>query len=785
MRTVHLTQPEAIFNWHLCWRKICTYLIFIMLIFGSSAFAQNDHEKTFTNPTQFTKTHVENINDLRSLVSSADFISQIKTLTAQLDPIIIAEQNMFNKTAILSMQGNYQGLIQLIAADSHPLSFYHYTLHSEVLLQHQADEKISRSEFQQSLKALLTSRLAKMPDEELFKSALGWSVPNAEEYLLNIYKSYQDREFIKTDEAINIIVNTQLYRVLADVIPITTASFTLENNKRYVIEPEVMITSPEGIELSATIVRKRNDRQKRPAAFQFTIYADVDAHIMTATHAAAHGYVGIIANSRGKRSSTNEITPWEHEGKDATTVIDWISKQTWSDGQVVMYGGSYNGFTQWAAAKYMHPALKTIVPYAAASPITGLPYENNIVLTANYDWAFYVTNNKTLDPSVYNDWQKANQRRQTLYESGRPIVDIDKIDGKPNPWFQKWLSHPSYDAYYQDMLPYQQDYANINIPVLSITGYFDGGQISAVDFLTQHYQFNKNANHTLLIGPYSHFTAQNIPRSHEGNYKLDEIALEKDTEEITFAWFDHVLFNKAKPKLLKDKINYQLMGSNTWQHHPTYQNLNQQGMSFYLGSRADNNGQFTLTTSPETTSGSVTQTVDMTDRTEERNNNHWSVIEEKLNEPNGLVFVSEAFDSPQQFAGTLTGYFSIATNKRDVDIGYNLYEMMPDGKVFHLIHYMSRASYAADMSQRQLLTPGLKTKIPLTNSRMSAKLLNKGSRLVLVLNVNKNADTQVNLGSGKDVNTEVIGDAAEPLSITWFNDSEIHLPISPWKITTD
>lgn len=782
MRPSHLKQPEAICNWHLSWWKFFSYLLFIMLSSGSSVFAQEISEKTFINPTQFSKTHVENIDQLRALVSSEDFLSQIKALTAQLDPVIIAKQNMFNKTALLSMQGKYQGLLQLIAANSNPLSFYHYTLHSEVWLQYKADKKISRSEFQQSLKALLANRLAKMPDEELFKSAPGWSVSNAEEYLLNVYKSYQDHEHIKTDEAINIIVNTQLYRVLADVIPVTTASFALENNKRYVIEPEVMITSPEGIELSATIVRKRNDRQKRPAALQFTIYADVDAHIMTATHAAAHGYVGIIANSRGKRSSTNEITPWEHEGKDATTVINWISQQTWSDGQVVMYGGSYNGFTQWAAAKYMHPALKTIVPYAAASPITGLPYENNIVLTANYDWAFYVTNNNTLDPSVYNDWQKANQRRQTLYESGRPIVDIDKIDGKPNPWFQKWLSHPSYDEYYQAMLPYQQDYANINIPVLSITGYFDGGQISAIDFLKRHYQFNKNANHTLLIGPYNHFTAQNIPRSHEGNYQLDEVALVKDTEEITFAWFDHVLFNKAKPILLKDKVNYQLMGSNTWQHVNSYQALNQQGMAFYLGSQADINGRYSLASSPESISGSVSQTVDFNDRTEERNNNHWSIIEDALNEPNGLVFATPRFDSAQQFAGTLTGYLSIAINKRDVDIGYNLYEMMPDGKVFHLIHYISRASYASDMSQRHLLTPGQKTKIPLTNSRMSAKLLNKGSRLVLVLNVNKNADTQVNLGTGKDVNTENIADAAEPLTITWFNDSEINIPITPWKV---
>ena len=61
----------------------------------------------------------------------------------------------------------------------------------------------------------------------------------------------------------------------------------------------------------------------------------------------------------------------------------------------------------------------------------------------------------------------------------------------------------------------------------------------------------------MLIGPYGHLTSQGTPKPYFGNYKLDEIALEKDTEEITFEWFDHVLFDKQKPTLLKDKVNYQ------------------------------------------------------------------------------------------------------------------------------------------------------------------------------------------------------------------------------------
>jgi putative CocE/NonD family hydrolase len=760
------------------------YIICFVILFSDRVKADEIKVQTFTTPKALAQLKLGNGEEIRQLLNSKVFLTELKMIAKQLSTEEIAQQSMFNKTALLSIRAEYQHLISEIDKQTNALNNYHYTLHSQAMLDLQTSDK-------KNLTLLLTTKLSQlfstMSDEKLFQvsSALGWSVLNAENYVANIFRNYKSLEELTTAQAINLIVNTQLYHVIAKVIPVSQKAIKKENNKRYKIEPEVLITTDEGIELTATIVRRKNDKTKRAAAFQFTIYADEKSHIRTAIHAAAHGYIGVVANSRGKRLSTNTIVPWEHEGKDATAVIDWITKQEWSDGQVAMYGGSYNGFTQWAAAKYMHPALKTIVPYAAASPITGLPYENNIVLTANYEWSFLVTNNNTMDNSVYADWQKAEKRNKALFESGGAVRELDKIDGKENPWFQRLLDHPSYDEFYQKMLPYQKDYARINIPVLSITGYFDGGQISAVDFLTRHHKYNKNANHSLLIGPYNHGTAQGIPRSHHSNYKLDEVALEKDTEEITFEWFDHVLFQKAKPKLVQNKVNYQLMGSNTWQHHNSFELLNNQSTSFYLskqkGDHKDSESYFLLSENQDKNISSFNQTIDMADRITQHNENHWNIIEDKLNEPNGIIFVTKPMITPQQFAGAITGQFSIAVNKKDVDIGYNFYEMKADGSVFHLNRYISRASFAHDMSQRKLLVPNQKTIVPITNNRMTAKLIEKGSRLVIVLNVNKNVDAQVNLGSGKDVNSETIADAGEPLIIKWFNDSEIKLPLTPWK----
>jgi len=730
---------------------------------------------TLKTPSSLLEASAENKQDVIKLMASDKLASQLLALAKQLESAIPVDISDGDQIALRTFLGHNDAVLSTVNKNKYPLNFFHYTIFAKA-------QKLRSSPLSETLKILSQSYLAKASGESLHKvsATMGWSLPMGQDYMINLFQRYKKEQSLNVKQAINLLSNYQLYKVYEKVLPIAVPLVTAEQNKRYKVFSDVLIKTPDGVTISAIVVKKRGDNKKRPTAFQFSIYADEAWEIKEAMHAASHGYIGVIANTRGKGKSTDKIIPWEYDGKDATAVIDWISKQSWSDGQVAMYGGSYLGFTQWAAAKHMHPALKTIVPYEAANLMTGLPVENNIFITPNYQWAFHVTNNKTMDHSVYADWEHWQNTYDELFESGRAFKDIDKVEGTANPWFQKWLSHPSYDSYYQSMVPYENDYKKINIPVLTITGYF-GASISAIDFMTNHYKFNKNADHSLLIGPYGHGTAQGIPRSHHSNYQLDETALEKDTKEITFQWFDHVLFGKAKPKLIKDKVNYQLMGSNTWQHKPSFTELNQQAVTFHLGKNKDSNGHFQLTTQQQNTTDFIKLSVDMSDRKTQHHVDSWQVIHKELNEPNGLIFTSKPFDTTQELAGAITGNFALAINKKDVDIGFKFFELKPNGETFKLARYISRASYSKDMSKRQLLTPNEKTIVPIINSTMTAKLIEKGSRLVIILNVNKSSGAQVNMGTGKDVSEETIADAGESLEIKWFSDSEINIPLKPWK----
>jgi putative CocE/NonD family hydrolase len=104
--------------------------------------------------------------------------------------------------------------------------------------------------------------------------------------------------------------------------------------------------------------------------------------------------VGAVVNTRGKRNSNDENNPFEHESQDLYEVIDWVSKQPWSNGKVGMIGGSYVGFSQWAAVKNLHPALKTIVPQVSVGIGIDYPAQNNVFMSYMLQWIQYVTNNK-------------------------------------------------------------------------------------------------------------------------------------------------------------------------------------------------------------------------------------------------------------------------------------------------------------------------------------------------------------------------------------------------------
>ena len=574
-----------------------------------------------------------------------------------------------------------------------------------------------------------------------------------------------------------------LILILLNFLPISTvqAQQTLwgsqqEKESLYSIQDSVMIRTRDGEEISAMVVRKKNDNIPRPAVLQFTIYVrDQGRDMQSLKEAADRGYVGVMAYTRGKRLSKSEIYPYETDGKDAYDMIDWISRQPWCNRKIGMYGGSYNGFTQWAAAKNLHPALKTIVPYVANRPGMGLPMENNIFINPNYEWSFYVSNNKYLDNKTGDDRKRFRDMMFRWWETGAAYNKMDSIDGTPNRLFQRWISHPAFDSYWQNMAPYKEDFTRITIPVLAFDGYYNDSQNSGIYYLRELNKYSPETPAYLVIGPYGHFGTQIGGQEVINGYTVSKNAL-FPIKEYTYQWLDYILKGAEKPAFLKDKINYQVMGTDEWRSAASLKAMHNRYLKFYLSPAKISDKEYLLRQHKPEPNTYLVQKVDFADRTISNNDYYPDPIIRESVSGNGYVFISEPLDA-MLVNGSFLGNIKLSINKKDVDLGVTLYELTPEGKYFHLSYYIGRASYAKDNTKRQLLTPGKKETIAFENTHLISKQLQKGSRLVVVLNVNKNSFSELNYGSGKPVTAETIADAKDPLIIHWFNDSFVEVPV--------
>ncbi|MEO8532587.1 MAG: CocE/NonD family hydrolase [Flavobacterium sp.] len=569
-----------------------------------------------------------------------------------------------------------------------------------------------------------------------------------------------------------------LILILLNVFSQQTSVTKSENLKSvYDIQDSVMIKTRDGAFISAIVVRKKGVTSPKPVIFQHTIYVrDKGRDIKSLKEAADQDYVGVIAYSRGKRFSPGEIFPYENEANDTYDVIDWISKQKWCNGSVGMFGGSYNGFTQWAACKKRHPALKTIVPYVANRPGMGLPMENNVFVNPNYEWSFYVGNNKYLDTVAGNDRQRFRKMMFKWWETGTAYKKMDSIDGTPNKLFQKWITHPSFDEYWQKMAPYKKDFAQINIPVLAFDGYYNDSQNSGLYYIRELQKYNQKTPVYLIIGPYGHFGTQIGGEINLYGYKVDSIAL-INIKKITYQWFDYILKNGPKPQILKDKINYEVMGANKWRSAPSLDKISNGFLKLYLTDRKSGNF-YALDDKKPGQKNYLYQEVNFADR-ETQNNEYYPdpIIRKEIDTGNGFVFISDTIKEPILINGSFLGEIKASINKKDMDIGVTLYEIMPNGEYFHLSYFLGRASYSKDISKRSLLKPNTIESIPFSNTHLVSKQLSKGSRLAVVVNINKNPFSELNYGTGKVVAEETIKEAKELLKIKWYNDSFVKIPI--------
>jgi putative CocE/NonD family hydrolase len=545
-----------------------------------------------------------------------------------------------------------------------------------------------------------------------------------------------------------------------------------DTNRRYVIE-EIAIPVSNDATIAATLVRPRlaTAAGELPTLLEFTL----DRASRDARESAAHGYASVLALARiAGDVAVRPRGPFESDGDDARSTIEWIAKQSWSDGRVAMQGVGYSGFIAWSAAKRLPTALKAIVTSDPMAPGIDIPSAGRIFQNSAYRWVYELL--APPDDEIARDDAHWRALDEDWYRSGRSYREFPSLPGRPSAIFRSWLNHPSYDRFWQKWLPVGAEFAQVDIPVLTVTGNYSAGSTAALYYFTQHHQHHANANHALLIGPFDERSVEDGASSSLRELPLDPVA-RNDLSNMRYAWLEHALHGAERPAIVSANVNYELAGANEWRHEPSLAVLENTPLRFYFQA-SPNGAPHRLAAEKAGEPISLTETRDFRDVADAA----WQPVPElvvgEIPPREGTVFVTEPFEEPIDLAGRFRGELDFTVNKYDVDLVMTLYELRSNGLYVKLLEpaYSFRASYARDRVQRRLLLAGVRQQLPFQSERMVGRRLQAGSRLVLTLGINKRPDQQINYGAGDDVSAESIEDASTAHRIRWHEGSFIEIP---------
>lgn len=128
-----------------------------------------------------------------------------------------------------------------------------------------------------------------------------------------------------------------------------------------------------------------------------------------------NGYVYVCADMRGTGASYGSKIDFSPKfSTDGAELIDWMTEQSWCDGNVGMFGGSYLGYSQLVTAAQQPEALKCIIPEVV--PLDG--YTGEIRPGGIFLWSY-----SQQDMQIYLEYN-CYMPDEWIYPTA-PVIDED------------------------------------------------------------------------------------------------------------------------------------------------------------------------------------------------------------------------------------------------------------------------------------------------------------------------------------------------------------------------
>jgi uncharacterized protein len=536
----------------------------------------------------------------------------------------------------------------------------------------------------------------------------------------------------------------------------------------------------DGVKLNATVYKPKQMKEPSPVIFTMTPYI-ADNYQDRALYFARNGYVFVLVDCRGRGNSEGKFEPFANDARDGHDVVEWLALQPWSNGKVTMWGGSYAGFNQWSTLKEFPPHLKTIVPAAAVYVGIDFPMPKNIFTSYVIQWLTF-TSGVTPNTRLFGESSFWIEKYRELYMGHKPFKDLDRVVGNTSTSFQKWLSHHVPDQYWSSMIPNEEQFKKIDLPILTITGHYDADQLGAIHYYRSHMKHataEARERHYLIIGPWDH-AGTRTPNREFGGLKFGEASM-LDLNKLHKEWYDWSLKDGKKPDFLKNRVAYYVAGAEEWKYADSLENISNEARRLYLNSRDGRandvfqSGMMKSETPDRSTADQYTYDPLDTRPAEIEENDVKNYITDQryaLNlYGNGLVYHSEPFVEATEITGHLKFIASISIDVPDTDFQISVYEIMPDGTSIWLTGDLMRARFRESLREEKLVKSGEINRYEFDGFTFFSRRIIKGSRLRLVISSPNSIYIQKNYNSGGVV-AEESGKDARTAHITLYHDAQ-------------
>jgi putative CocE/NonD family hydrolase len=418
-----------------------------------------------------------------------------------------------------------------------------------------------------------------------------------------------------------------------------------------------------------------------------------------------HGYIVASVDVRGGGASygtrSGPFTP--EEAQDAYDITEWFASQSWCDGNIGMFGGSYLGIAQYFAAGTAPPHLKAIMPSMSMFDLYSFVYpggvfQDDFILA----WSQFVNqlDNEWPPPPVDEDTQlnmRAEARKEhrankypTDFAPMSPYRDSIPKSIQIMPYLL-WSPHNSLKGIKE---------AGSRVAVYQVAGWYD---LWGRDMLVW---FNNLENpQKIIITPWCH--SHGSPGWEETVGPLIGFDLEFDLGAEQLRWYDYWLKGIDNGIMDEPPIYYFTMGApedEAWRTASRWPLPEAKSTSFYFhagpsGSIHSTNDGLLNTEPPASQSGQVEYTVDYTTTTGQSTRWYNGIgvdfhyPDMSANDEKALTYTTPILEEDIEVTGHPVATLWVSSTAEDGDFFVYLEEVDENGYSHYITEGVLRASH--------------------------------------------------------------------------------------------